>query len=198
MNYFLELVSGYFSAGGGVSFILLGIFILITYCVGYRLSILFLGRKVDPRILINTSVARNSVQANFLKSIMGIRFEGTSDLAQKIDWYLKDTYQEIHRYSSILSTAVLLAPLLGLLGTVIGMIETFDSLGDVSLYSSSGGIAGGISQALITTQFGLFVAVPGLLFSRYLNKVEKKTYHDTLQLKDLYLQKVGEAGVKDE
>ncbi|MDZ7829411.1 MAG: MotA/TolQ/ExbB proton channel family protein [Halofilum sp. (in: g-proteobacteria)] len=46
------------------------------------------------------------------------------------------------------------------------MIETFESLGDMSLFSQSGGIAGGISQALFTTQLGLAVAIPGMAGQR--------------------------------
>ena len=64
----------------------------------------------------------------------------------------------------------MVAPLAGLLGTVAGMIETFDSLGSMSLFSQSGGVAGGISQALISTQMGLAVAIPGLLAGRILRK----------------------------
>ncbi|MDD8044665.1 MAG: MotA/TolQ/ExbB proton channel family protein [Verrucomicrobiota bacterium] len=61
----------------------------------------------------------------------------------------------------VLSALTAIAPLLGLLGTVIGMVETFDA---VSLLASRQGerVAAGISQALITTQFGLVVALPGV------------------------------------
>ncbi len=64
---------------------------------------------------------------------------------------------------------VTVAPLLGLLGTVSGMIETFASLGESVLFSRSGGIAGGISIALVSTQMGLLVAIPGLLAGRVLD-----------------------------
>jgi biopolymer transport protein ExbB len=50
------------------------------------------------------------------------------------------------------------------------MIETFDSLAEMSLFSQSGGIAGGISEALFTTQMGLIVAVPGVLLGRILDR----------------------------
>ena len=53
------------------------------------------------------------------------------------------------------------APLLGLLGTVVGMVNTFDAVGQLS-GDASGRIASGISQALITTQYGLIVALPGV------------------------------------
>ena len=75
---------------------------------------------------------------------------------------------EVHRQT--IRSIVIVAPLLGLLGTVIGMIETFESLQGSALFSQSGGIAGGISQALITTQLGLVVAIPGLLIGRRLDR----------------------------
>jgi biopolymer transport protein ExbB len=53
------------------------------------------------------------------------------------------------------------APLLGLLGTVFGMIHTFDAVATISGNTGTR-VAAGISQALITTQFGLVVAVPGV------------------------------------
>lgn len=73
---------------------------------------------------------------------------------------------ELERYLNSLGTIAAISPLLGLLGTVIGMIEVFTDLtahgaGDVS------NLAGGISQALITTAAGLSVAIPSLMFYRY-------------------------------
>lgn len=65
---------------------------------------------------------------------------------------------------------VLTAPLLGLLGTVTGMIETFDSLATMELFSRSGGVAGGISEALLSTQAGLVVAIPGAIVGRLLTR----------------------------
>jgi hypothetical protein len=66
------------------------------------------------------------------------------------------------------TTLVLLAPLVGLLGTVSGMVETFNALaGDAQAGMS---MAGGISRALITTQYGLLIAIPGTLASRALDR----------------------------
>ena len=90
-------------------------------------------------------------------------------------WVLRNAnrFDILSIYRSPIQSIVIVAPLLGLLGTVIGMIETFDSLQDSSMYSQSGGIAGGISQALVTTQMGLLVAIPGLLIGRQLDKKQK-------------------------
>jgi biopolymer transport protein ExbB len=186
----IQLVIEYLKQGGLVSIPLLTVFVVIAYTVGYRLAVLFKGRNIDVRKLYSgTLKAQGSVQAEFLSSIKSQVASSVEELEGNLEWALKDTYQLVHRYSGILNTAVLLAPLLGLLGTVIGMIETFESLADADLFSSSGGgIAGGISQALITTQFGLVVAIPGVFLSRYLKKVEQKTYTDTLQLQELLLQ----------
>lgn len=72
------------------------------------------------------------------------------------------------KYTSLIKSLLMIAPLLGLLGTVSGMIETFDSMGDMQLYSQDGGIAAGISKALFTTQMGLVISAPGLLFSKFI------------------------------
>jgi biopolymer transport protein ExbB len=65
------------------------------------------------------------------------------------------------------------APLLGLLGTVLGMIETFDVI-SVFGTGNSRALAGGISIALITTQTGLLVAIPGMLMSNRLNHTAQR------------------------
>ena len=78
--------------------------------------------------------------------------------------------QELHRHRVLIQSIAATAPLLGLLGTVSGMIETFDALTTMSLYRGSGGIAGGISEALISTQMGLAVAIPGLLAGKLLDR----------------------------
>ena len=69
-------------------------------------------------------------------------------------------------YLNILGTIASVAPLLGLLGTVLGMIEVFAVI-TVSGVGQAGELAGGISQALVSTAAGLVVAIPTLMFYRY-------------------------------
>ena len=59
-------------------------------------------------------------------------------------------------------------------GTVSGMMTTFDSLGDQSLLSQASlGVAAGISEALFSTQLGLMISIPGLLFGRLLQRRQR-------------------------
>lgn len=73
---------------------------------------------------------------------------------------------DLERFLNTLGTIAAITPLLGLLGTVVGMIQVFSVITDVGV-GSPGELAGGISQALITTAAGISVAVPSLIFHRY-------------------------------
>jgi biopolymer transport protein ExbB len=183
---FIDTFVNYLGEGGAVSISLLLLFLIINYCIGYRFKLLFKGRKIDARRSYRNPVLMEGCAQERIFKELNDRIDIDGEKFQKlIELKLSEFKQEISKYSNVLGTAVLLAPLLGLLGTVIGMIETFSSLSSSELHSSSGGIAGGISQALITTQFGLLVAIPGVFISKYLKKIERKTYLDALQLQDL-------------
>jgi len=74
---------------------------------------------------------------------------------------------ELERYLTVLGTIAAVAPLLGLLGTVLGMIEIFSAFMGSGM-ANAPQLAGGIAKALITTAAGLFVAIPAVFFHRYL------------------------------
>jgi biopolymer transport protein ExbB len=87
---------------------------------------------------------------------------------------MKDSIQEtanqvIHsmeRYIGTLGTIAAVAPLLGLLGTVLGMIKVFVAI-ELQGTGNAGALAGGISEALITTATGLVVAIPAMIIHRF-------------------------------
>jgi biopolymer transport protein ExbB len=76
---------------------------------------------------------------------------------------------ELERFINALGTISTIAPLLGLLGTVIGMIKVFTTITAVGV-GDPATLAGGISEALITTAAGLTVAIPTVIFHRYLKR----------------------------
>jgi biopolymer transport protein ExbB len=88
--------------------------------------------------------------------------------------HIKDRVEEVgrreaadmERYVPVLGTIAAISPLLGLLGTVGGMIVTFQVISDQGL-GNVANLAGGISQALVTTFAGLSVGIPALVANRY-------------------------------
>ena len=94
------------------------------------------------------------------------------DLRATIEGAGRQAAHQLERYLSALATIASAAPLLGLLGTVIGMIEIFGSQSGGGAVSGAGvgnpaQLAQGISIALYNTAFGLIVAIPALIFWRY-------------------------------
>jgi biopolymer transport protein ExbB len=87
---------------------------------------------------------------------------------------MKDSIQEaanqvihsLERYIGALGTIAAVAPLLGLLGTVLGMIKVFVAI-ELQGTGNAGALAGGISEALITTAAGLLVAIPAMIAHRF-------------------------------
>lgn len=95
---------------------------------------------------------------------------------------------ELERYLNTLGTIASITPLLGLLGTVIGMIKVFAAITSHGVGNPSV-LAGGISEALITTAAGLSVAIPSLIFYRYFRgKVDElviKMEEESLKIVDV-------------
>ncbi|MDO8938281.1 MAG: MotA/TolQ/ExbB proton channel family protein [Methylicorpusculum sp.] len=82
----------------------------------------------------------------------------------------RQVVHELERFLNTLGTIASIAPLLGLLGTVVGMIKVFSAI-MLHGVGDPGILAGGISEALITTAAGLTVAIPSLIFHRYFERL---------------------------
>ena len=108
-------------------------------------------------------------------------------MLRSANWELK----RFNRGLTLLDTAITLAPLLGLLGTVIGMIGSFNMLGGSEL-GAPAAITGGIAEALIATAFGLGIAITALLPFNYLNAREEEArleIQDAASHVELHLKK---------
>ena len=91
---------------------------------------------------------------------------GREIMKESIEEAGRQVVHELEKYLNTLGTIASITPLLGLLGTVIGMIKVFAAIMEYGVGDPSV-LAGGISQALITTAAGLTVAIPTLMFYRY-------------------------------
>ncbi|WP_045860258.1 MotA/TolQ/ExbB proton channel family protein [Teredinibacter purpureus] len=83
-------------------------------------------------------------------------------------------YQRTENWLGSLKTMLATLPLLGLLGTISGLLKTFLNIASDKSFSLQEVISGGIAEAMFTTQMGLVMVVPGLLMLAYLNSRRKK------------------------
>lgn len=185
----------YFEVGGYVMPPLVVATIILWFAIGYRYAALRRGNVRSVRRIIQNNPegldhAPRGVIEQAVAEGIAIARRRPGDLRRRLDDAFWPMEREVKRFHTLIFTIVAVAPLLGLLGTVAGMIETFDSLGDMSLFAQSGGIAGGISQALFTTQMGLAVAIPGLIVGGILDKRAGVIRMELAQIKDILCARV--------
>ena len=148
--------------GGYVGYTIIGMGFIGLLIALWRLVVLQgAGRRI--RAQLRSSQANKDNALGRILTVYEEHRSGNLDaLALKLDEAIMREAPALERYQGILKVFAAVAPLLGLLGTVVGMIITFQQLtlfgtGDPKL------MAGGISQALITTVLGLIVAIPLVL-----------------------------------
>ena len=92
--------------------------------------------------------------------------QGREVMKERISEAASHVVHDLEKYLNSLGTVAAIAPLLGLLGTVVGMIDVFAQITTVGT-GNANALAGGISEALLTTAAGLIVAIPALVMHRY-------------------------------
>ncbi|OZI76080.1 MotA/TolQ/ExbB proton channel family protein [Bordetella genomosp. 2] len=109
---------------------------------------------------------RNSPLGRILAEVLRHRSQPRDDQRTAVEDVGRAVAHDLNRYIPALGTVAVIAPLMGLFGTVVGMIEIFGS------YTPSGGdpaqLARGISIALYNTAFGILIAIPAMIAHRYL------------------------------
>lgn len=144
------------------------------------------SRSAVPSPDTVNQLAQNSalgeVLASGLRSLNSNPRCSDEDLRATMEGTGREMAHRMERYLSALATIASAAPLLGLLGTVIGMIEIFGSQAPAGAAANSPAqLAHGISVALYNTAFGLMVAIPSLIFWRYF-RARVDAYLLTLEL----------------
>jgi len=185
-------VNQFMEAGGFVMPPLVLATVLLWYGLGYRFWVLRRKGRYSVRELLRRNISGEPVTCPPMDLVeeavrlgLAIKALRVKDLRKYLDCEFYRYERELKRFTALVNIVVMIAPLMGLLGTVSGMIETFDSLSEMALFTQTGGIAGGISQALFTTQMGLSVAIPGLLIKGFLDRKQRRIQTELAQLKDL-------------
>jgi biopolymer transport protein ExbB len=114
----------------------------------------------------SNEIAELSSLGFLLVSVIQYKDLPRQNLESKIEEKAIEVKFLLERNLNMLGTIATISPLLGLLGTVVGMITAFTGLTETT-GANPDLLAEGISQALITTAFGLFIAVPGLVLHKY-------------------------------
>jgi biopolymer transport protein ExbB len=169
--------------GGWIMALLLVLSLLALGIIGERLYNLRANRILPPELVsaIEADIHRGDLRqarhraeedASPLGRILasGLRNSGMSRevIKESVEETGRHVVTDMSRYLTLLGTIAAISPLLGLLGTVVGMIKVFavitsQGVGDPSV------LAGGISEALLTTAFGMTIAIPAIALHRYFN-----------------------------
>ncbi|WP_200179734.1 MotA/TolQ/ExbB proton channel family protein [Ectothiorhodospira mobilis] len=168
-------------AGGWLMLPILACSVLALAIVLERLWSLRRRRVVPPRLVVQIwqwlqagelddtrlrALREGSPLGRILASGLVNRGHSREVMKESIEDTGRQVAHELERFLNTLGTIAAVTPLLGLLGTVLGMIQVFSVITAVGV-GDPGELAGGISQALITTAAGISVAVPSLVFHRY-------------------------------
>ncbi|RKZ41755.1 MAG: MotA/TolQ/ExbB proton channel family protein [Gammaproteobacteria bacterium] len=124
--------------------------------------------KIDKQHL--NALRINSPLGKILAAGLVNRYHDREMMKVSIEEASNQVIHELERYLNTLGTIAEIAPLLGLLGTVTGMIRMFSAIGEVGLGNPMV-LSSGLSEALVTTAAGLFVAIPAFVFYRYFRGV---------------------------
>jgi biopolymer transport protein ExbB len=127
-------------------------------------------RWVEQRQIQDKHIAalqQNSPLGKILAAGLANRHRDRAVIKESIEDTGRHVVHELDRFIGALGTIASLSPLMGLLGTVIGMIRTFNAITTDGI-GNPAALAGGIAEALITTAAGLTVAIPALIGYKYL------------------------------
>jgi biopolymer transport protein ExbB len=127
-------------------------------------------RLVEQRQIQDKHIAalqQNSPLGKILAAGLANRHRSREIIKESIEDTGRHIVHELNRFIGALGTIASLSPLMGLLGTVLGMIRTFNAITSEGI-GNPAALAGGIAEALITTAAGLTVAIPALIGYKYL------------------------------
>lgn len=130
----------------------------------------------------------STVQAELVRSAVKVNGKAEEVVEREIEETIMFQMPRLDRNLWVLDTAVTLGPLLGLLGTIFGMVQSFNVLG-ASGTSNPNGVTGGIGHALTATACGLMIAIICVIFLNYFNKRIRMTVNQFDLIKSMLVSR---------
>jgi biopolymer transport protein ExbB len=134
----------------------------------------------------------DTLQGHLITTAIASRGEDAEEMEMHLEEEILTAMPKINRLLWILDTSVTIAPLLGLFGTIIGMIQAFNVL------SANGGpskVTGGIADALVSTGAGLLIAIIAVYFVNYFNSLARQIVHQLELIKLILINRIHGKGI---
>ncbi len=123
---------------------------------------------------INKKEIINNPYKKLLFKVRNFDLSNQRNLSIALSISLQSIQSEFDRYNNFFATTIAVAPLLGLLGTVFGLINSFSFIDIGNAGANANEVTGGISEALISTAAGLIIAIINLVFANYFKSIKNK------------------------
>lgn len=189
LDFFTEIIT----AGGPVVIVLAVLSVLSLTIIAYKLMQFWgvlSGQKRIDAALTQVQARDNQTALNALKMrspaerVLAYAVTATQNrmpqnvLAAELERRGNAEVEILNRFIRLLEVVALISPLLGLLGTVLGMIQSFQELELAEGAANASVLAGGIWQALLTTAVGLIVALPAAIAASLLSATVERAAHN--------------------
>ena len=195
MNIILEIIK-IINLAGFIGWILLFLYLFIgTICIERMYYFYYTRSEFDKlyttlsktseisEVLINPY--RSSQNIRIIQSFQKNYSLSNKSLNERLEREIFESIEEMESYIWLLYQIAYVSPLLGLLGTVLGLISSFQIMATLGESADVAAFAGGIWEAMITTAFGLIVAIPSVLLYKIFDKVVEKRSNQMTKLVSL-------------
>ena len=148
----------------------------------------------DILTALNELKGEKGPNAKLLATALSHHSEDPARIREVLQAVGEDEIKKMEKHLPILDVIAMISPLLGLLGTVLGIITSFNILGAAAGIAGASQVSSGIAAALISTALGLIIAIPSAIFYSYFtNIVESKAHEMNLSMVDI-MDVVGSRG----
>ncbi|MDI3547630.1 MAG: biopolymer transport protein ExbB [Halanaerobiales bacterium] len=176
----------------------------IFFFLRYRDSSFRLIKKIELLVeqndiltALNELKGEKGPNAKLLATALSHHSEDPARIREVLQAVGEDEIKKMEKHLPILDVVSMISPLLGLLGTVLGIISSFNILGAAVGTANPNQVSAGIAAALISTALGLIIAIPSAIFYSYFtNKVAAKAHEMNLSMVDI-MDVVGNRGDSD-